>query len=101
MANMHLKIYNYSESDIQVKRKKQFKNEFLTYFKAKVADEELDKKRQGYKTKVTGDDMSKNGANDDDESEKLLRSIPEEEKTLIHNFLRNFVLDADSGNNVD
>ena len=39
MANIHLKVYDYIESEEQITRKKEFKK-FITVYKDKVKDKE-------------------------------------------------------------
>lgn len=38
LANTHLKIYDFSATEKQVKRKTQFKNDFIKIYKQKVLD---------------------------------------------------------------
>jgi len=93
IANIHLKVYDYSASHDEIKRKKDFKKDFVDKFKEKVKDKELEKKKEQLKEKDT--------ARESEEEDDVFTNIPDEEKDLIDGFLKCFVLDSDSGSKVD
>ena len=89
MANIHLKVYDYIESEEQINRKKEFKK-FITEYKDKVKDKEQKDKQQ----KEKDPDSFK-------EEPDPTEGVPDEELELIDKFLTGFMLQADSGNKKD
>jgi len=80
MANIHLKVYDYIESEEQITRKKEFKK-FITEYKDKVKDKEQKDKQQ----KEKDPDSFK-------EEPDPTEGVPDEELELIDKFLTGFML---------
>jgi hypothetical protein len=82
MANIHLKIYDFCETEAQKNRKKSFKNDFIRIYKEKILEESIrikqDKVRGVYEEPID----PKEG-------------IPDAELEMIDNFLSGFVLSGD------
>jgi len=87
MANINLKIYDFSAAKAQIDRKKKFREAFTKHFKDQIEEYQLKMKHENLV--------------DEDAAKDPLEGIPPEEKELIDAFLSCFILNSDSGSKVD
>jgi hypothetical protein len=99
MGNVRLKIYDYSVSDKQFKRKQNFKKNFRKVFMSKVERREKEAKLDRDQKKRDFSYRSEASARGIHRDKK--QEIPHEEIALIHDFLRSFRMSSDSGDKDD
>lgn len=87
MANTHLKIYNFNDSEPQIKRKKAYKDLFKSKYIAKLPkDDDEDEEEEGEKV---------------DPDQERVENIDEREVEWVDAFLSAFVGVSDSAKKVD
>lgn len=99
MSNMHLKLYQFKQSDKELKVKKKFKDEFLQHYKLIIREEEKKLIRKRLQNPDQADTRRSDQAWYDEPS--ALTGIPKEEIDIINSFLESLVMQSDSATKID
>lgn len=94
LSNINLKIYNWNASEMQNRRKANYKNYFKLVYREKY-NRILQKEAMADGGTARGDGVK------DDEDEKLLNDMPKDEREIVETFLKSFIMQSDSAKKKD